>query len=408
MRKRVLPLTDLQVQRAKPKEKDYKLSDGRGLYLLITPKGGKHWRFDYTISGKRKTLAFKSYPEISLAEARQRREDARKLIASDVDPSEIIKAQKQVQETSAMTFEVVAREWFSKNAPVWSDSHIKTIKSRLERDVYPVIGNRPIAEIERAEIKNIILTVGARGVIETADRIKTYCNQIFRYALNCEYIKVNPASDLKDLLPKRVAGNHAAITDPTQVGKLLRAIDGFEGSFIVKKALQLAPKFFVRPGELRKAEWSQINFETGEWRFFITKTKTDHIVPLARQAITILQELHKLTGNDKYVFPCHRSKERPMSENALIAALRRMAYTKDEMTPHGFRATARTILDEVLQVRVDYIELQLAHAVKDANGRAYNRTTHLEERKKMMQLWADYLDGLKIGAKVIPLKRDAA
>ena len=194
MRKRIQPLTDLQVLKAKPSEKDYKLSDGRGLYLLITPNGGKHWRFDYTFSGKRKTLAFKSYPEITLADARQRREEARKLLANDIDPGEIVKAQKQVQEASATTFEVVAREWFSKNEPVWSDSHIKTIKSRLVRDVFPIIGSRPIAEIERAEIKNIILAVGARGVIETADRIKTYCNQIFRYALNCEYIKVNPAS----------------------------------------------------------------------------------------------------------------------------------------------------------------------------------------------------------------------
>ncbi|MFZ3209619.1 MAG: integrase arm-type DNA-binding domain-containing protein [Geobacteraceae bacterium] len=407
MPKRILPLTDLQVQKAKPSEKDYKLSDGRGLYLLVSSKGGKHWRFDYTFSGKRKTLSFKSYPEISLADARQRREDARKLLANDVDPGEIIKVQRQIQEATAITFETVAREWFSKNEPVWSDSHIKTIKSRLVREVYPIIGNRPIAEITRGEVIALIRRVEARGVIETADRIKIYCGQIFRYALNLELIPLNPVTDMRDVLTKRVAGHHAAITDPKKLAGLMRAIDEFDGSFVVTCALKIAPFVFVRPGELRQMEWSEIDFDAEQWNIPAEKMKmkANHLVPLSKQVLAVLKELHPLTGSGKYAFPNGRTTDRPMSEVALLAALRRMGYSKEEMTPHGFRATARTILDEVLQVRPDFIEHQLAHAVKDPNGRAYNRTAHLDERKKMMQLWADYLDGLKQVAKVIPLKQ---
>lgn len=410
MRKRILPLTDFQVQKSKPLEKDYKLSDGRGLYLLITPKGGKLWRFDYTFGGKRKTLTFKSYPEVSLADARQRREDARKLLANDIDPGEIIKAQKQVLETTATTFEVVAREWFSKNEPVWSASHVKTVKSRLEREVYPVIGSRPITEITRGEIIALIRKVEARGVIETADRIKIYCGQVFRYALNLELIPHNPITDMRDVLSKREAGHHAAITDPKKLAGLMRSIDDFDGSFVVKCALKIAPLVFARPGELRKMEWSEIDFDTEQWNIPAEKMKmkVNHLVPLSKQVLVVLKELQSFTGSGKYVFTNGRTAERPMSEVALLAALRRMGYSKDEMTPHGFRATARTILDEVLQVRPDFIEHQLAHAVKDPNGRAYNRTAHLAERKNMMQLWADYLDGLKQGAKVIPFKQQAA
>ena len=393
MRKRILPLTDLQVQKAKPLSKDYKLSDGRGLYLLISPNGGKHWRFDYTFSGKRKTLAFKSYPDISLADARQRREDARKLLANDVDPGEIVKAQKQIQETVTTTFEKVAREWFSKNEPVWSASHIKTVKSRLEREVYPVIGGRPIADITRGDVIALLRKVEARGVIETADRIKIYCGQIFRYALNLELITHNPITDMRDVLSKRESGHHAAITDPKKLAGLMRAIDDFDGSFIVKCALKIAPLVFARPGELRQMEWSEIDLDTEQWNIPAEKMKmkVNHLVPLSKQVVAILKELQPLTGSGKYTFPNGRTAERPMSEVALLAALRRMGYSKEEMTPHGFRATARTILDEVLQVRPDFIEHQLAHAVKDPNGRAYNRTAHLAERRKMMQLWADTL-----------------
>lgn len=406
MPKRILPLTDIQVKNAKPKAKEYKLSDGGGLHLLITPSGGKLWRFKYRFGGIEKRLTFKTYPEISLADARQRREEARRLIANGVDPASIIKAQKEEKAVAETTFEKVAREWFSKNEPVWSDSHCKTVKSRLGRDVYPIIGARAIAEITRGEVIALIRRVEARGVIETADRIKIYCGQIFRYALNLELIPHNPVTDMRDVLTKRESGHHAAITDPKKLAGLMRAIDDFDGSFMVKCALRIAPLIFARPGELRQMEWSEIDFDVEQWNIPAEKMKMKvaHLVPLSNQVIAVLKELHPLTGSGKYVFPNHRTNERPMSEVALLAALRRMGYSKEEMTPHGFRATARTILDEVLQVRPDFIEHQLAHAVKDPNGRAYNRTAHLAERKKMMQIWADYLDGLKVGAKVIPLR----
>lgn len=412
MPKRIVPLSDLQVKNSKPKNTAYKLTDGDGLYILVTPSGGKLWRLDYSYDGKRKTLSFGSYPEITLSNARDSRRDARALLANNVDPRAVVKAQKaqeQIQsEIETCTFEKVAKDWLEKNSPLWSDSHIKTITSRLERDVYPVFGSRPVISITRNDVKCLMEKVAARGTIETADRIKLYCRQILRYALNNDLVQSNPVDDMKDILPKRTAGHHAALTDPKDVAQLLRAIDGFEGSFVVKCALQLAPQLFVRPGELRAAEWSAINVEDAEWRYYISKTDTHHIVPLSKQAIDILNALHPLTGSGKYVFPCHRTPSRCMSENALIAALRRLGYTKEEMTPHGFRATARTILDEVLHQRVDFIEHQLAHAVKDPNGRAYNRTAHLVERKKMMQLWADYLDGLKVVAKVIPFQQMAA
>lgn len=401
MPRRIVPLSDLQVKNAKTRATEYKLSDGFGLHLLVTPSGGKLWRFQYRFADKQKVLALGSYPAITLSDARQRREDARKLLANGSDPSELRKLQKHQDETLAdsnkNTFEFVAREWFAKNEPVWSASHIRTVKSRLERDVYPIIGSRPIAEITRGEIIALIRGVEARGVIETADRIKIYCGQIFRYALNLEKISHNPVSDMRDVLSKREQGHHAAITEPKKLAGLLRAIDDFTGSFIVKCALQLAPMFFVRPGELRKAEWPEFDLESAEWNIPASKMKMKqaHLVPLCKQAIAILKVLQTLTGNSQYLFPCHRTKSRPMSDVAMLAALRRMGYAKEEMTPHGFRATARTILDEVLQIRPDFIEHQLAHAVKDPNGRAYNRTAHLAERRKMMQTWADYLDGLK-------------
>jgi integrase len=409
MPKRIAPLVDTRLRTAKSKNKPYKLTDGNGLYLLVTPTGGKLWRLDYSFSDKRKTLSLGSYPEISLTDARQRRDAARKLLANGADPSEVKQQQKyqeqEQKERESLTFRRVAEEWLGKNEPVWSDSHIKTVRNRLEHDVFPVIGDKPIASIERAKIKNIMMAVAGRGAIETADRIKQYCGQIFRYAINLEYVESNPASDLRDILPKREAGHHAAVIELDQLAGLLRAIDEYGGSLVVKKALQLAPLFFVRPGELSKAEWSQINFETAEWRYFITKTKVPHIVPLATQAVSILRELYAVTGTGRYVFPSYRTASRPMTSEALLAALRRMGYSSDEMTTHGFRAIARTHLDETLGYRVDWIEAQSAHAVKDANGRAYNRTTYLDDRKKMMQAWADYLDDLKAGAKVIPLRQ---
>lgn len=411
MPKRIQPLTELKVKNAKPAPKEYKLFDGGGLFLLVTPAGGKLWHLKYRFAGKEQKLTFGAYPTTSLADARQRREDAKRLLSNGVDPGNIKRTQKKEQAAEQRTFEMVAREWFAKNEPAWSASHCATVMSRLERDIFPVIGTRPIAETKRAEIISLLKGIETRGKIETAKRIKIYCGQIFRYALNNDWIDSNPTADLKtgDILAKVEEKHHAAITDPKLVAELLRAIDAYTGTFVVKCALKLAPMFFVRPGELQKAEWSEFDLDAAEWNIPASrmKTKQPHLVPLSTQAIAILHELQKLTGDGKYIFPSLRSNKRPMSNVAMLAAFRRMGFEKDEMTTHGFRAMARTILDEVLQVRPDFIEHQLAHAVKDPLGRAYNRTSHLAERRKMMQLWADYLDGLKTGARVIPLRRQA-
>ncbi len=402
-------LTDTAVKNAKPTTKQRTIFDGGGLYLLIAPNGGKYWRCKYTFEGVDGLLSFGTYPELSLAKARERREDTRRMVAAGVDPGAVRKAQKEAKAASADTFEVIAREWIAKNSAAWSDSHIKTMRSRLEREVYPVIGSRPIDELKPRDILVILQGLEARGVLETASRVKSYCSQVFRYAVATLRAETDPTAPLRGAIALNQGKHHAAITDPKEVAALLRAIDDFNGTFVVKSALQLAPLFFVRPGELHKAEWAEFNLETAEWNIPAErmKMKQAHLVPLARQAVAILQELHKLTGCGRYVFPCQRTSDRPMSNIAMLAALRRMGFDKEEMTTHGFRAMARTILDEILGVRPDFIEHQLAHAVKDPLGRAYNRTSHLAERKKMMQTWADYLDGLKQGAKVIPFKRAA-
>ena len=410
MPKRIQPLSDIQVKGAKPKEGDYKLSDGYGLYLLVTPTGGRLWRLQYRFDGKQKLLSFGAYPAVSLADARQRRDNAKKLLANGIDPGETMKAQKSAQgKQDANSFEVIAREWHSKFSHAWVTSHAQHKLERLEKNVFPWIGKRPIKDIKAPEVLAVLRRLEERGILDTAHRVRFECGQIFRYAVATGRAERDPSADLKGALPPVKNGHHAAPTDPKAVAPLLRAIDGFTGSFVVKCAMQLAPILFVRPGELRAAEWSEIDFEAAEWNIPAEKMKMKvaHLVPLCKQSIEILKDLHPLTGHSRYVFPCHRSPLRCMSGNAVNAGLRRMGFEKSEITGHGFRAMARTILDEVLQVRPDFIEHQLAHAVKDPNGRAYNRTAHLAERKKMMQLWADYLDGLKQGAKVIPLRKMA-
>jgi integrase len=401
-----MPLNDLKVRTSKPKEKPYKLSDIDGLYLLVTEKGHKWWRFRYRYDGKEKLLALGTYPEISLADARQRRDEARKQVSHGIDPSALRKAQKQAETTETETFEVIAREWHTKFKSTWTEGHIATIMSRLERDLFPWIGARSIAQIKAPELLAVLRRVESRGALESAHRIRTIAGQVFRYAVATGRAERDPSADLKGALPPPGEKHLAAITDPKEVAPLLRAIDGYQGHFVVKCALRLAPMFFVRPGELRHAEWAEVDLDEGVWNIPASKMKMKqaHIVPLCKQAVEVLTELKELTGASKYVFPSGRSFARPMSENAILAALRRMGYDKDTMTGHGFRAMARTILDEVLQIRTDFIEHQLAHAVKDPNGRAYNRTAHLVERRKMMQTWADYLDGLKAGAVVIPFK----
>ena len=407
MPKRIKPLSEVKVRTIKPKEKDFKLFDGGGLFLLITQSGGKLWHFKYRFDNKEKKLTLGVYPEVSLLDARRRRDDARRLLANNVDPGAVRKAQKQTNIQETETFEVIAREWHTRFISTWTKGHAETIMSRLERDLFPWIDKRPIATIKAPELLAVLRRVESRGALESAHRIRTICGQVFRYAVATGRAERDPAADLKGALPQPAEKHMAAITEPKKVAELLRAIDGYQGSFVVKYALRLAPLVFVRPGELRHAEWAEIDFENAQWNIPAgkMKMKEPHLVPLSRQSIEILTELKELTGASRYIFPSGRSFDRPMSNNAILAALRRMGYTKDEMSAHGFRAMARTMLDEVLQIRPDFIEHQLAHAVRDPNGRAYNRTAHLNERIKMMQMWADYLDGLRVGAKVLPFKK---
>ncbi|RJQ76185.1 MAG: DUF4102 domain-containing protein [Desulfobacteraceae bacterium] len=404
-----MPLTDTKVRNAKPKEKQYKLFDTDGLYLLVSPAGGKWWRFKYRLGGKEKLISFGTYPEVTLADARDKRTDARRLVARGIDPSEARKAQKEAKALDENTFEAVAREWFAKFSVNWAPNHSIKIKNRLEKDVFPYIGDRPIIEIKAPELLTVLRRIESRGALDTAHRARTNCGQVFRYAVATGRAERDPAADLRGALPPAKDGHFSAITSPEKVAELLRAIDGYQGGFVTKCALRLAPLLFVRPGELRHMEWVEIDLDAAEWNIPADKMKTrqPHLVPLARQAVEILRELKPLTGSGRYVFPNPRTAQRPMSDNGILAALRRMGFEKSEMTGHGFRAMARTMLDEVLQVRVELIEHQLAHNVRDPLGRSYNRTTHIEERRKMMQTWADYLDGLKSGAKVIPLKRQA-
>lgn len=402
-------LTDTKIKNAKPQNKQYKIYDSRGLFMIIAQSGGKWWRFKYRFDGKEKQLSMGVYPDVSLAKARKKRDQAREQVADGIDPGEVRKALKASKADGENTLEVIAREWHTKFTPTWSPKHAKKLIRRLELNIFPWLGNRPILEIKAPEVLMQLRRVESCGSLETAHRVRVTCSQVFRYAVATGRAERDPTADLKGALPPAKRNHLAAITEPEKIGCLLRAIDGYEGSFITKCALKLASMLFVRPGELRHMEWSEIDLDTEGWNIPAEKMKMKHphMVPLASQAVAVLKELQPLTGSSRYVFPSVRTSRRPMSNNTVNAALRRMGYEKTEMTGHGFRAMARTILDEVLQVRPDYIEHQLAHAVRDPLGRAYNRTTHLPERRKMMQTWADYLDGLKVGAKVIPLKQKA-
>lgn len=409
---------DTIIRSIKPTDKTQRLSDGDGLYLLVKPNGAKWWRLDYSIGGKRKTLSVGVYPDIGLKEARDRADETRRFVATGTDPSDARKAKKAEQAKALETdrriaeglpaidsFEEIAREWFTKFSIEWAPSHANKIIRRLERDIFPWIGRQAVTSISAPELLSVLRRIESRGALETAHRAHQNCGQIFRYAIATGRAERDPCPDLRGALPSVKQSHHAAITAPKAIGELLRAIDGYQGYFVTKCALRIAPLVFVRPGELRKAEWTEINLDQAEWNIPAERMKMrePHLVPLSTQTVEILRELHALTGDGRFVFPGARSNGRPMSDNAILAALRRMGYAKDEMSGHGFRAMARTILDEVLQVRPDYIEHQLAHAVRDPNGRAYNRTAHLAERRKMMQLWADYLDKLKTGAEIIQI-----
>jgi integrase len=403
-----MALTDTAVRNTKPSDRPLKIFDERGLFLLVTPRGGKWWRLKYRFGGREKLLSLGVYPDVPLKLARERRDEARRLLAIGTDPSENKKANKAArQERAANSFEVVAREWFAKMTPNWVEHHGNRIIRRFERDIFPWIGSHAISDLTGPEVLSALRRIEGRGALNTAHRALQNCSQVFRYAVATGRAKRDPTSDLRGALPP-VKGTHfAAVTEPAEVGKLLRVLDGYQGTFAVVCALKLAPLVFVRPGELRKAEWADIDFDEAQWRFKVTKTDTPHIVPLSTQAVEILRDLHALTGTGRFVFPGARTNARPMSDNAVLAAMRRMGVTKEEMCGHGFRAMARTILDERLGFRVDVIEHQMSHAVKDANGRAYNRTAHLDERRKMMQTWAEYLGQLKSGAQILTIERVA-
>ena len=401
-----MPLTDTAIRNAKPKDKQYKLSDEKGLYLLVK-KAGKYFRLDYRFAKKRKTFAIGVYPDVTLAEARQQRDEARKLVKKGVDP---LKHKKETQnmmlELADNNLEAIAREWFEKNSSVWTKKHSSTVIRRLEFNVFPLIGGRPIKLITAPELLEVLQEIESRGAIETAHRVKQICGQVFRYAIATGKADRDPSADLKGALTPVKPKSMATITDPIKIGGLLRAIDDYDGHIATICALRLAPLVFVRPGELRHAEWSEIDLDSAEWKIpaHKMKMKLPHIVPLSRQALDILVELKPITSDGRYVFPSLRSTVRPMSDNTVNAALRRMGYAKSEMTGHGFRAMASTILHEQGWPS-DVIERQLAHTEGNSVKAAYNHAQHLPERRKMMQEWADYLDALKGGAQVIPLRR---
>lgn len=395
---------------AKPAAAPHRISDGAGLYMLVGADGSKRWRFQYTRpGGGRNTLGLGDYPAVGTAAARSARDEARRLLAEGIDPGEHRKVAKTMQaERAANSFEAVAREWFAKYSTNWAKGHADKIIQRLERDIFPWLGGRPIADIKGSELLDALRRIESRGVLETAHRAKQNCGQVFRYAVATGRAERDPSQDLKGALPPPRAAHFASLTDPGAVAGLLRAIDGYKGGLVVRSALKLAPLCFVRPGESRHARWEDIDLDAGEWRFIASKTDTQHIVPLCAQALAILRELDPMTGRKPYVFAGERGEGRPMSENTVNAALRYLGFDGKTMTGHGFRAMARTILDEVLGYPPHIIEHQLAHAVKDPLGRAYNRTSHLPQRRKMMQAWADYLDKLKAGAEVVQFMPKAA
>jgi integrase len=402
-------LSEAKVRTVKAGSKNIKLFDGLGLYLLITPNGGKGWRFKYRFGGKEKLISLGTYPEVGLKAAREKRDAARKQVANGKDPSV---ERKLAKAKAGDSFEDVAREWHTKFSPAkgWVPEHSATIIRRLERDIFPWLGSRPIGEVTPAELLTTLRRVEARGALDLAHRIQQVCSQIFRYAVASGRAQHDPAAALRGALPPIRVLHRAALTEPQQIGGLLRAVEQYQGSMVVRGALRLAPLVFVRPGELRHAEWSELNLDSAEptWRIPAGKMKmrTEHLVPLSRQAVAILRELQPVTGHSPYVFPNSRAWLRPLSENAITAALRRMEYGRDEMTAHGFRSTASTLLNEI-GWSPDAIERQLAHVERNQVRSAYNRAEYLHERRKMMQAWADYLDALRSGGQVIPLRHTA-
>lgn len=418
-----MALTDTAIRNAKPGPKPRKLYDERGLYLLLNPNGSRWWRFKYRFGGKEKLLSLGTYPEVPLGSpkrqpgeapspikgARELREEARALVQAGIDPSAYRKAETAAKEAAATnSFEAVAREWHAAMRSKWTDGHADTIMDRLQRDAFPWIGAQPVAGITPPELLKLLRRIASRGALETAHRVGQVCSQVFRYAIATGRAERDPYPDLRGALPPTKQTHLASITEPKRIGELLRALHGYSGHFPTLCALKLAPLVFVRPGELRAAEWSEFDLDAAEWRIPAARMKAGdvHLVPLSAQAVAILRELRPLTGSGRFVFPSVRSAQRPMSENTVTGALRRLGYPSGEMTGHGFRSMASTLLNEQGWHR-DAIERQLAHGERNKVRAAYNYAEHLPERRKMMQAWADYLDGLRNGGDVLPLRRTA-
>lgn len=418
-----MQLQETKLRSVKPTGKLQKLNDGRGLRLEIRPSGKMYWRLRYRFGGRENTLTLGQYPTVKLSSARTKAEAARVQIADGIDPGAekrearqaVAVAKQAAVNAEENAFETVAREWFEKFKAGLSDSHAKRQLRRLEVHVFPWLGKDAIGEITPRELLTVLERIADGGALETAHRVKFLCGQIFRYAIVHEKADRDITQDLKGALPAQKKGVFASVTKPEDIGPVLRMLHDYSGTLPVQCALKLAPLVFCRPGELRHAQWADIDLDASEWRFMLSKRKgnqvagdADHIVPLSAQAVAIVKELQPLTGDRKYVFPSARptrtgEHERPMSENTVNSALRRMDIDKDTLCGHGFRAMARTVLDEVLNFPADIIEHQLGHAVKDANGRSYNRTTFLPQRREMMQAWSDYLDRLHTGADVVEL-----
>jgi integrase len=403
------PLTDLAARTAKPAAKPYKLAAGAGMYLEVMPNGSKYWRLKYRIAGKEKRLALGVYPETTMKKAQDDRDKARIAIREGRDPSAERRTERVRKVVAAEnTFEAITRAWLALQRKKLAPSTFDKATWTFETLAFPWLGRLAITEIEPTHVLGVLKKVEARGRHETAHRLKQRIAQVFRYAIALGIVRMNPATELRDALAPIVSTRRAAITDPTEIGRLLRDIDAYEGGFVVASALRLAPLVFVRPGELRRAEWTEIDIERAEWRIPAEKMKMrdEHVVPLSSQAVRIIEDLRPLTGRGLFLFPSVRTLRQPISNNTINAALRRLGYDKATMTGHGFRALASTRLNE-LGWSPDVIERQLAHVERNRVRAAYNRAAYLAERRKMMQAWADYLDSLRIGADVIPIRRKA-
>ena len=400
-------LTDIQIKNAKPAEKPVRLSDGGGLYLEVSPAGGKLWRWKYRCEGKEKRLSLGAYPEVRAPMARQLVAEAREQLKAGIDPSTAKREQKErAKVASGTSFEAIARAWYAKTAPTLAETTRAKLLHNFEKDVFPWIGARQLAELTAADLISVVKRVEGRGALDIAKRVHSACGRVFRFAVGHGLAERDPSRDieLRDVMAPARVQHHPSVKTPAEVGALMRAIEGYTGTLAGRCALKLSALTFVRPGELRHAEWSEFDFDKAEWRIPGPKMKMreQHIIPLSAQAIAVLREIQPLTGRGRYVFPSERSPARCMSENTVCAALRRMGYDSDEMTAHGFRSMASTLLHE-LGWPHDAIEAQLAHGQRNQVSAAYNFAKYLPERRRMMQGWGDYLDQLRKGADVVPI-----